>query len=546
MKLKALFIHLSFCFSLSILAINIEGGVSNEPLCFTQYPIVDEVENSYFSINFKTNDSCISVLEYGLTPDCKLGKVESVSVGVSHSIVVDALVSSQIYYAKIYGLRSANDTTPIYNGVYCTASLSSGKINTTFARPLTRVVVDSFICYIAKATQTLDICLDDMTNYAQQSDSTNYRIIEAINHRYEAGVKVRVITDDAFANAALESLCQGIPVLAGNEDGVMHNTFLLIDKESVDNAWVLTGSTNWTYNNLVLNFNNLIAIQDQSLAKAYTLEFDEMWGSSTLFPNSTCSVFGKDKSDNTPHVFNVAGERVELYFSPSDGTNECIKAVLDSAQYSIDFATNIFTENSLGSAIFNADKRGVDICGVIDDVEQMDCEYGYLKAQGIGVIDFEHDAERPDATVCHHKFCVVDVDFNEAVTITGTQDWSVSANSLDDENTLIIYSTEVSSLYKEEFDVICAYSESASAIKPVDQSKSPLLTVSPNPSSGSFQISNYGIGFNHIRVLNSSGRVIKEEKLDDDSSRIKVDKKGLYVILLSGKNDFAVKKVLVK
>ncbi len=548
-KLNLLFFSIVLSFSLSMMAIN--AIVVSPSLYYTQNPTIEDIETNFFSLSFETNKTCAAVFEYGLTTDYEMGKIMPKGSSTSHTIVVNGLAPGHIYYVKIYGVGTANDTTTIFKGVYCTASESSGVMNVTFVKPLflntPNTVVDSFICYINKATQTLDIALCDLTNHASQSDSINYRIIEAINRRYEAGVKVRFITDDAMNNVPLNSLDEDIPVLAGNKCGMMHNTFLLIDRELVSNAWVLSGSTNWSYNNLMMDFNNLIAIQDESLAKAYTLEFDEMWGGSSLQPNLTRSVFGKDKTDNTPHVFNIAGRRVELYFSPSDVTLDHITAVLDSAKVSIDFAMMSFAENSLANAVVDAHKRGIMTSGVVDYVDQMGNEYDDLKRQGVDVVNFANADKSvwPDGAICHHKFCVVDADSNNPVTITGTYNWTVSANSLHDENTLIIYSPELSDKYKQELELIRSYSENAAADKKVEFPKS-LLTVAPNPSCGSFEISNYGVGFNHIKVLNSSGKVIKDAKLDNDSSHIKVDNKGLYMILLSGKNDFAVKKVLVR
>ena len=47
----------------------------------------------------------------------------------------------------------------------------------------------------------------------------------------------------------------------------MHNKFVIIDANNADSAWVISGGTNWTNNQLFDDFNNLILIQDQSLAK---------------------------------------------------------------------------------------------------------------------------------------------------------------------------------------------------------------------------------------------------------------------------------------
>jgi hypothetical protein len=44
----------------------------------------------------------------------------------------------------------------------------------------------------------------------------------------------------------------------------------------------------------------VVVIQDQSLAKVFKMEFEEMWG------NGTSGVFGPAKTDNTPHNLSMA------------------------------------------------------------------------------------------------------------------------------------------------------------------------------------------------------------------------------------------------
>ena len=64
----------------------------------------------------------------------------------------------------------------------------------------------------------------------------------------------------------------------------------------------------------------MIFIQDEAIAKAYTLEFEEMWG----------GVFGTNKLDNTPHKFMTDGKLVEVYFSPSDQTTSHILETIEN------------------------------------------------------------------------------------------------------------------------------------------------------------------------------------------------------------------------
>ena len=104
----------------------------------------------------------------------------------------------------------------------------------------------------------------------------------------------------------------------------MHNKFIVGDRDDAQNAFVLTSSTNFTTGNLNTDPNNVIIMGDQSLARAYTLEFEEMWGSSGMEPDPANSKFGAAKTINTPRRFIIGGSPVELYFSPTDGTTAAI------------------------------------------------------------------------------------------------------------------------------------------------------------------------------------------------------------------------------
>ena len=53
----------------------------------------------------------------------------------------------------------------------------------------------------------------------------------------------------------------------------MHNKFIVVDAISTDpdDAWVITGSMNFTDAQVKIDKQNIIAIQDQSLARGYRL-----------------------------------------------------------------------------------------------------------------------------------------------------------------------------------------------------------------------------------------------------------------------------------
>jgi len=129
-------------------------------------------------------------------------------------------------------------------------------------------------------------------------------------------------------------------------EGFMHNKFAIFDyrdKTSTADDWIWTGSYNLTENGTQKNANNVIEIQSNLLAQAYTQEFEEMWGSATDSPDSAKSRFHGRKADNTAHKFKFNESLVKLYFCPTDGATEKIVKAIGTADYNICFCIFAFS-----------------------------------------------------------------------------------------------------------------------------------------------------------------------------------------------------------
>ena len=90
-------------------------------------------------------------------------------------------------------------------------------------------------------------------------------------------------------------------------------------------------------------------------------------------------------------------------------------------------------------------RAGVTVAGVFDESQvksNRGGEYDNLAASGLDV----HLDGSPDRM--HHKVIVVD----ERVVITGSYNFSASAEERNDENTLIIHSPEIAAHYLKEFE----------------------------------------------------------------------------------------------
>ncbi len=481
------------------------------PLYFTQTPIEKDIQTNSLTITWQTNVPASTKLEYGLTPNLELGTLTGADNVSDHEILLDNLMPATAYYIKAVS-ELGMDQTPSLIQVVSTASNSSGEIKVYFNHevdhsvatgPLavsTDAIIDTIISYINLAQQSLDITMYEVENE---------RIISAIIAAADRGVTVRYISDDEGNNEILSSLVdEGIPVLEGNPTGIMHDKFILVDRASVNGSWVMTGSMNHTEANLGWDFNNVICIQDQSLVNAYTLEFNEMWGGTGDMPDLQLSKFSNEKTDNTPHRFIIGGRATELYFSPTDGTAAHIDRVLQGAEDEIAFAILVFTENSLGNSIKEAYDRNLDVKGIIDYVEFNGSEYTYLQDNQVPVVDYQNadGSQWPDGPTLHHKYAIVDYAGNGATLITGSHNWTASANSIHDENTLIIRDATLANLYYQEFS---ARYETLTSLKDLPQLKP--LKLSPNPVQDQLWIQSSEAGI--LTVTDLQGRTLLVREL---------------------------------
>ena len=244
----------------------------------------------------------------------------------------------------------------VYFNKNVNTSVSSGVIaneNANFANIL--------IQKLNNAKRSIDVALYSLSGTVGASIAT--ALVNAKNR----GVKVRVIGEyDNRTTAPWNTLISnGIPYINdayGSNDGsgLHHNKFFVIDYRggAPDSVWVSSGSWNPTDPGTNDDRQNLIFIQDVALAGAYTVEFEEEWGSNTETPNSLNSRFGSRKLNNTPHNFVIGGDvKVQSYFSPSDATTRHIGQTLGNAQKSINGAIMTLTRRDLADTIIAVKNR---------------------------------------------------------------------------------------------------------------------------------------------------------------------------------------------
>ncbi|MCS6796699.1 MAG: T9SS type A sorting domain-containing protein, partial [Raineya sp.] len=155
----------------------------------------------------------------------------------------------------------------------------------------------------------------------------------------------------------------------------------------------------------------------------------------------------------------------------------------------------------------------------------------------------------------HHKYAVIDavLTTSDPMVITGSFNWTSSAENSNDENLLIIHDARIANMYRQEFGerwfeatnfrdaYLLALDE------PNDVSGA---VIYPNPSQGKFTIrlSENLYSSVHIRIVDLQGKVIEEQNLAVSGRNLQVNttlSKGMYVLQLNIEGKTFTRKLVI-
>ncbi len=507
----------------------------DESLCFyyTDQLAQSDISTTGFSLHWGTNLSASVKLHYGSTP--ALGATVTVpGSSSSFSYNLSGLQAGTVYWVQAESNHNGNIILS-KSMPFATKSLSTGQIKVYFNKPIdlayangyvpdgqsSAEVVAETIARINAAQQTIDVAMYNNN----RSDITN-----ALKDAHNRGVRVRYVGSLGVTNSALNP-APAFPVLLGNNEGIMHDKFLAIDADIAHKAWVMSGSLNWTNQNINTDFNNTLFIQDQSLARAYQIEFEEMWGGSGSQPNLQNSRFGSSKRDNTPHHFIVGDVPVDCWFSPSDLTTNRIVETVYAASSEALFATFSFTKNEIADALVDVFQNGASVRGMIENIGDPGVEINYLKSFGIDC------RPHPISGELHHKYGVFDPNDSDPTVLTGSHNWSVSAETVNDENTLVLRDPRLASLFKAEFEKrwkeasVASYSQTSGQVR-----------LYPNPAKTFLSIELATGALQQISIRNLLGELVLSESYDPSPASKTLDISllpvGHYFALIQTEHEF--------
>jgi len=267
-----------------------------------------------------------------------------------------------------------------------------------------------------------DISHAQSSIYLAIYEITNDRIRDALIDAHTRGVDVSIVTDDGSKDdddiITLESA--GITVLNDEKkSALMHNKFMIIDDRIL---W--SGSTNYSYYAFYRNYENAVRISSHAIADFYTDEFFELQNHHAI-----AGILQNSLAD--------------IYFSPEDHFKNRLLTLIHQAKQSIYFMIFAFTDKDLADALIDAQKRGVRVKGVFDERFNKNrySKFDYLKDAGI---DVKLDG---NPQTLHDKVMI----FDDNVTVTGSYNFTLSANSKNAENSLVFTDKTINQQYKNEF-----------------------------------------------------------------------------------------------
>lgn len=267
--------------------------------------------------------------------------------------------------------------------------------------------------------------------YVSVYDLDNADIVNALISAKNRGVDVKVVIESGNRNTKTDFKLpnNNIPIIYDMNSAYMHNKFIVID-----GYCVITGSTNLTETGINSNSNNMFIVFNNELAQDYMEEFEEQFDK---------KMFGSH-DDNTKSFNKVSTNSglIEPFFMPEDNLKDRLVQLINNAQQSIDIMMFTFTDKEIANALLDAKNRGLKV-RVIMETFQANSRWSVYKL----INDLNPILDKNPRTF-HHKVMIID----NIITITGSYNFTNSAQFKNDENALIIHSQDISHAYTREFN----------------------------------------------------------------------------------------------
>lgn len=340
--------------------------------------------------------------------------------------------------APIIHTQAAVTAVPQENGG---PSIDNGWLKVYFTNPnppdqVGQGIDNNVVPVVEKAQKTIDVTSFDLNLPS---------FVNAVIAAEKRGVQVRIVYDGKNGSQVLEASRSptgqdfnavnmlkdaGVQLVdGGRSNGLMHDKIIIIDSKVL-----FMGSWNMSYNDTYRNNNNLLEITDPTLIANYQAKFNE------LFVNKAFGTHAKIGAQT--QQLTIGGTKVLNYFSPVDNVMDKLVGLVNGAQKSVRFMIFTYTDDDLANAMIARYKAGVDVAGVI---ENRGASQGALVPLVCAKVPVKVDGNK---YTMHHKVIIID----NSIVVTGSFNFTKSADTANDDNVLVIYDPAVAQQYLDEFN----------------------------------------------------------------------------------------------
>ena len=142
----------------------------------------------------------------------------------------------------------------------------------------------------------------------------------------------------------------------------------------------------------------------------------------------------------------IAFADTQVYFSPNGGCQNAVITEIGKAQKTIDIAMYYLTSREIAQELVRAKDRNVKVRIVLDKSQEAQA---YSKSRYLIKRGFEVKYHTGPGLM-HNKFALID----DKVLITGSFNWTPTANQKNEENLLMITDKELIKKYEDRFEYL--------------------------------------------------------------------------------------------
>jgi phosphatidylserine/phosphatidylglycerophosphate/cardiolipin synthase-like enzyme len=120
---------------------------------------------------------------------------------------------------------------------------------------------------------------------------------------------------------------------------------------------------------------------------------------------------------------------------------------LNTAEYQIDLGLLLFTYRDLANMLKNKMQQHVKVRAIIEDTGTSSSIIADLRNSGAII------QAHTTSPIYHHKMAIIDGEYDQSnpILVSGSHNWTFTAETSNDENTMIFYDAPLTQLFKRAF-----------------------------------------------------------------------------------------------